>query len=130
LCWCIDALRRIVDRIKDPNLSPATPAAELLGAPASYWLDLRGYDPVIAAQAIRARMLILHGQRDYQVTDVDAARWRAAFSTAPHVTLKLYPGLNHLFAPGTGPSAPAEYQRPGSVAAAVIGDIADWIKAR
>jgi dienelactone hydrolase len=126
----VDSVRRIVDRIKDPNLQPSTPASELLGVPASYWLDLRGYDPVVEARGIRARVLILHGGRDYQVTDVDFQRWQAAFSTVPAVRLKRYPRLNHLFVPGSGPSTPAEYQRPGHVDASVIRDIADWIAPR
>jgi alpha-beta hydrolase superfamily lysophospholipase len=126
----IDAIRRGVDRIKDPSLSASTPPAELLGAPASYWLDLRGYDPVAAAREIRAPMLILHGGRDYQVTAVDFARWRKAFSTVAGATLKVYPGLNHLFVAGSGPSTPVEYRQPGHVAPSVINDIAKWIKTR
>jgi hypothetical protein len=126
----LEAVRRIVARIKDPNLSTTTPASDLLGAPGSYWLDLRGYDPVMAAQEIRRPMLVLQGQRDYQVTMVDFERWRAAFSSAGTATVKLYPALNHLFVTGTGPSSPAEYQRPGRIARTVVADIAAWIKTR
>jgi uncharacterized protein len=126
----VDAIRRAVDKIKDPSLAPTTPADELLGVPASYWLDLRGYDPVAAAQQLHTRMLILHGGRDYQVTRTDFERWRAAFSTTTGVTLKLYPDLNHLFVAGTGTSSPAEYTKPGRVADYVIHDIAAWIKSR
>ena len=96
-------------------------------APASYWLDLRGYDPAAAAKEIRRPMLILQGERDFQVTLEDFARWKAALGSRPDVTFRSYPALNHLFIAGTGPSLPAEYHQPGHVAEEVVRDIAAWI---
>jgi alpha-beta hydrolase superfamily lysophospholipase len=72
-------------------------------------------------------MLILHGERDYQVTMEEFARWKEALGSRADVMLKSYPGLNHLFITGTGPSLPAEYQVPGHVAEDVVRDIAAWI---
>jgi dienelactone hydrolase len=99
------------------------------GAPASYWLDLRGYDPPSEATRVKAPMMILHGERDFQVTANEFARWKAALDSRGNVTLKSYPALNHLFIAGSGPSLPAEYQVPGHVAEEVIRDIAAWIVA-
>jgi alpha-beta hydrolase superfamily lysophospholipase len=96
-----------------------------LGAPAAYWRDLRDHRPAELAATLGKPMLILQGGRDYQVTVADdLARWRAA---VPHAAFRVYPTLNHLFAPGEGPSSPAEYERPGHVDAAVVADIADWL---
>lgn len=57
--------------------------------------------------------------------------WKAALARAPRATFKLYPELFHLFmpssTPGAGLGSPADYERPGHVAAPVIGDIAGWI---
>ena len=100
----------------------------VLGAPASYWLDLRGYNPPEAAKALKQSLLVLHGERDYQVTKVDFEAWKKALAGRPDVTFKSYPGLNHLFIQGEGIAGPAEYQRPGHVAAAVVEDIAAWIR--
>jgi len=97
-------------------------------APASYWLDLRGYDPPSAAKALKLPMLILQGERDYQVPMDEFAKWKAALSDKPNVTFHSYPALNHLFIAGTGKSLPAEYQIAGHVDEAVIRDIADWVK--
>ena len=73
-------------------------------------------------------MLILHGERDYQVTTDGFARWRAADGSRRDVTIRSYPELNHLFIAGTGASSlPAEYQVDGDVAEDVIRDIAGWI---
>jgi alpha-beta hydrolase superfamily lysophospholipase len=101
----------------------------LSGAPASYWLDLRGYDPPAAASRLTAPMLILQGERDYQVTLDEFARWKAALGARRDVTFHSYPSLNHLFITGTGPGSPAEYQTPGHVAEEVIRDVAAWIRA-
>ena len=99
----------------------------LFHAPASYWLDLRGYDPPSAAKALEAPMLILQGERDYQVTMDEFANWKSALGSRPNVTFHSYKTLNHLFIPGTGQSLPADYQVPGHVDEAVIRDIAAWI---
>jgi hypothetical protein len=111
-------------------LTPANAADKksISGAPASYWLDLRGYDPPAAAKSLTQPLLVLQGERDYQVTMVDDfAKWKAALSGKRNVTFHTYPALNHLFLAGTGKSLPAEYSTPGHVAIDVINDIVVWI---
>jgi uncharacterized protein len=127
----IEALAAKARRIDGPDLSPSTPAGELpLGAPASYWLDLRDYDAPALAATLGKPMLILQGGRDYQVTVADdLARWQAALADRPEVKIRVYPELNHLFAPGTEPSGPAEYLPAQHVDEAVIADIASWLGA-
>ncbi len=101
---------------------------KLLGVMPAYWLDLRGYNPAELAKSVRAPMLILQGGRDYQVETADYDNWKAALGGRKDVELRLYPKLNHLFYEGDGPITPLEYtQKHGSVAPAVIGDIAGWI---
>jgi hypothetical protein len=72
-------------------------------------------------------MLILQGERDYQVTMEDFREWEEGLSGQNKVYFKSYPGLNHLFISGTGKSAPYEYAKPGNVAEVVIEDIAEWV---
>jgi dienelactone hydrolase len=100
----------------------------LVGVPASYWLDLKGYDPAAAAKKLGIPMLILQGERDYQVTMADFALWKAALGSSKGVVIKSYPALNHLFVAGEGKSLPAEYSRPGHVAPAVIEEVAKFVK--
>lgn len=107
------------------------PVTGVLGsAPASYLVDLRGYDPPAAAKALRLPMLILQGERDYQVTMDDFAAWRAALGDRPDVRFASYPALNHLFTAGTGKSRPAEYLVEAHVDAQVVADIAAWVRGR
>ena len=123
----IDAVQALANRVKQLNENDAQNAELLFGAPASYWLDLRKYDPVEAVRATQQPLLVLQGERDYQVTMKDFDRWKAALSARTDVHLKSYPGLNHLFFEGKGPANPGEYDVPGHVAEQVITDIAAWI---
>ena len=78
----LEALEREVALVKSPDLKADTPAEDLpLKVPASYWLDLRDYAPAEAAKALKQPMLILQGERDYQVTMDDFRRWRQALGS-------------------------------------------------
>ncbi len=99
-----------------------------LDVPASYWLDLRAYDPLRVAQTIDLPFLLLQGGRDYQVTGEDFELWRSALINRRDVEFILYPDLNHLFSKGEGKSRPEEYGFPAEVDQAVITDIAVWLK--
>jgi fermentation-respiration switch protein FrsA (DUF1100 family) len=120
----------VADAVRALKPEDATSSRMIFNAPPSYWLDLRGYDPPSAATRVKPPLLVLHGERDYQVTMEEFARWKEALGSRPDVTLKSYPTLNHLFIAGTGPSLPAEYQAPGHVAEDVVRDIAAWIGKR
>jgi dienelactone hydrolase len=100
-----------------------------MGIPAGYWLYLNNYHQTEVAAQLKTSMLILQGERDYQVTMVDFGLWKKALVKNADVTFKSYPKLNHLFIEGEGPakSTPSEYEVPSHVAGYVINDIADWI---
>jgi dienelactone hydrolase len=123
------AVTRQAELVDSPGLSPATPAADLpFAVPAPYWLDLRGYDPPAAAAALGKPVLLLQGGRDYQATVAgDLTRWRAGLAGRPDVTIRVYEADNHLFFPGSGPSAPAEYEPPQHLDPAVVADIVSWL---
>jgi fermentation-respiration switch protein FrsA (DUF1100 family) len=74
----------------------------IANAPAAYWLDLHGYDAPQRAKSIVEPLLILQGERDYQVTMKEFARWKDALAGKPNVTFRSYPSLNHLFIAGGG----------------------------
>jgi hypothetical protein len=73
-------------------------------------------------------ILILQGERDYQVPMKDFELWKAGLKNNKGVVMKSYPALNHLFVAGEGKSTSAEYARPGHVAPEVIEDIAAFVK--
>jgi len=123
-----EKLKKKVAKVRDPDLSPKTPKEELpLGVAAAYWLSLRG-DPPAEAKKFTGPILVLQGERDYQVTLDDFRGWKKALDKRRDVTFKSYPDLNHLFMAGKGKSRPEEYQKTGYVAVEVIDDIVAWIK--
>ncbi|MEV6850196.1 alpha/beta hydrolase [Actinoplanes sp. NPDC051411] len=125
----IETVTRQAQAVDSPALSASTPASGLpFGVPASYWLDLRDYDPAAEAAKLGRPMLILQGARDYQVTVADdLSRWQAALAGRSDVTFRVYDADDHLFFSGEGPSTPAGYEPAQHVDPAVIADIAAWI---
>ena len=125
----IKAVEEAAARIKEIENGAAPKAKEMiLGAPATYWVDLKGYDAKLAAQKLKMPIFVAQGGRDYQVTEVDYHAWTKALKNSPRVTAKLYPKLNHLFIAGDGKSVPDEYQIASHVDEAVVHDLAGWIK--
>lgn len=123
----VEALRDGIDAMVAGGPPPGEP---LLGIPDDYWRDLARHDPIAEARALRLPILLLQGERDYQVRpELDFAAWQAALAGQPGATLRRYPGLNHWFIRGEGPANPREYQRRGWFEPAVIDDIARWIHA-
>lgn len=126
----IAAVEEAAKKIESPNLKPSDTVTFLGGnSPASYWLDLRDYHPVETAAQLKIPILILQGGRDYQVTSANFDDWKKALGGRSSAILKLYPDLNHLFIAGSGPSLPAEYNKPGHVSEEVVSDVAAWISA-
>lgn len=97
------------------------------GLTGAYFLDLRRFSPLRAAQAVTQPVLLLEAGRDFLVFHDDLLRWADAFRAAKTVTARTFPLANHAFVNGTGEPTPQEYQRPGRVSSAVIEEIAEWI---
>jgi dienelactone hydrolase len=98
-----------------------------MNLPTPYLADLKGYRPDVEAKSLNTPMLILQGERDYQVTMKDFALWKSALDGRPNVTFHSYPKLNHLFIAGEGKSRPEEYKEQGHVDEQAVADIANWI---
>jgi dienelactone hydrolase len=126
----LEILKVQVARVKSPELSLETPAKDLpLGMSPAYWLDLREYCPAEVAKTLTMPILVLQGERDYQVSPAkDFEIWKDTLKDKANVTLKLFPKLNHLFIAGEGKSTPQEYGVEGHVSKDLIDEIAQWIK--
>jgi uncharacterized protein len=122
----LEGVRTAVKRVKalEPGDADAPP---LLGMPAAYLLDLKGYDPVALAKKDALPILVLQGERDFQSTMKDFNMWKAGLAGSKNVVFHTYPALNHFFVAGEGKSTEAEYRKPGHVAPEVIDDIAKWL---
>ena len=122
----LDQLKAAVARVKSLE-SGDVDAPSLLGLPAVYWLDLKGYDPAAEAKKLAVPILIQYGERDFQVPKVDFDLWKSGLAGRANVTVRSYPTLNHTFVAGTGPSSEKEYEQPGHVAPEVLEDLAKFV---
>jgi len=96
-------------------------------APASYWEDLTAYDPVATARQLEMPILVLQGERDYQVTMKEFELWRSGLQEKEDISFNSYPKLNHIFLEGEGESKPEEYNKPGHIPDYVYADIAAFV---
>lgn len=127
----LDKIKLTVGKIKSLKDTDKNSTELYYGAPAAYYLDLKNYNPPQAAKSLKQPILILQGERDYQVTMTDFQNWKNALGDKDSATFKTYPKLNHLFMPGDGVPSPADYKKNNHVPADVVEDIAFWIlKAR
>lgn len=125
----LDDLQLKIARVKqmpiDMNLKPG----ELpLNIPASYWASLQNYDQVLELQKLEKPVLLLHGERDFQVSMRDFAIWKQALTSKPNVKIKLLPKLNHLMITGESKSTLEEYNQPMHVNKLVIQTLVAWLK--
>lgn len=100
----------------------------LLDAPRSYWEFANAYKPVEVAVKLTLPMLILQGERDYQVTMEDFGLWRFGLLRNKNAFFKSYPKLNHMLQEGSGKSTPFEYESESPVVGYVMDDIASFIR--
>lgn len=97
------------------------------GQPRSYWDFAETYQPVETAAGLTLPILVLQGERDYQVTMEDFALWRTGLLRHKDTFFKSYPELNHLMQEGSGKSTPFEYNQAAHVPAYVMDDIACFV---
>jgi uncharacterized protein len=121
-------------------LAKDSPGTILLGGPAicptaaagcrpAYFLNELRYNEVATARSIPQPLLLLQGDRDYQVTvanDLDV--WLRGLAKRKGVTVVQLTRANHLFIDGAGLPTPLEYAKPGHVDPKVSSTITSWVK--
>jgi dienelactone hydrolase len=123
-------VERIAAEIDNPAaLETDSPGTVLFGvAGPAYFLSALRYNEVATARSIPQPLLLLQGDRDYQVTaanDLDV--WLKGLRGRKGVTVVRFPEADHLFLDGTGPPTPLEYDKAGHVDPKVIATIAAWV---
>jgi dienelactone hydrolase len=120
----VAAAEQAVAQIESPELKPDA-QIRFLGSmtPASYWLDLRGYDPAAELARLKLPVLLLQGTGDRQVPASELTLWTKRLDGRSDVQARLLPGLNHFFAAAD----PLTGSAPVHVDASVVEIIANWI---
>lgn len=116
--------------LQSKEFDPSNPPAEyILGSP-YYWADLRHTYAAAEAASIEGPLLIVQGERDYQVPPDQLELWRQALKGRDDASFLSYPKLNHMLMEGEGQPTPQEYTKPSHVPSYVIEDLVKWVLAR
>ena len=112
---------------------PAGTVVDLFGerSPASYWADLRQFEPGEAAAKLSMPVIVLVAGHDGEVPSDDFEHWRSALAAKKNGALKLYPRLFHLFMPSAATGrgdTDEDWARPSHVLSDVVEEIASWIQ--
>lgn len=125
----INGLYRLADNVRKAGTDEFdTETGVFLQLPVAYWDYLRQYDQVETAAKLQIPILVMQGERDYQVTMKDFEGWKLGLKDKPKVSFYSYPKLNHLYMESEGPASPMDYLRPGQVASYVLDDLANWLE--
>jgi uncharacterized protein len=123
----LEARKTAAAKVKKLDAGDAD-APALFGLSAPYWLDLKGYEPAAEAKKLNIPLLVLQGDRDFQVIPKEYDAWKTGLAGRRDAVFKDFPNLNHYFIAGEGKSTEQEYRKPGGhVAAAVIDEIVRFV---
>lgn len=117
-----------IDKTRLLKLGAIAADSVILGAPASYWVDLNNHDQLATAKKIKNRILVLQGEKDFQVSVRDFEIWKSGLAANKNATFKLYPDLNHLLSVQKEKGNGTQYRLPANVDINLIKDISVWIK--
>ncbi|MFN8650691.1 MAG: alpha/beta fold hydrolase [Gemmatimonadales bacterium] len=127
--------------LTDTSLSADARARALVSADSSVTADSAAagawfqwfyhYDPLPTARKVKQPVLILQGALDRQVSAGQADSLGRAIRSGGNrrVTVKVFPGLNHLFLVAPKDGSPSEYTeiKDAALPASVLDTLADWL---
>lgn len=112
-------------------ITPESDPEEIIhGSPVKVWRALAAIRPVEQVRALSARggrALIMHGDRDYLITEADWEAWQPA-ARLPGVTMRRFAKLNHIMQEGEGKMTFEEYRWTRPVSNELMDTVAAWIK--
>jgi dienelactone hydrolase len=130
--YIVDSVAHLTGPLRDAALAKYAYNTDSVAAATPWWKFFLDYDGVPAAKRVRAPVLVLHGEKDYQVPVAEAEKTASAVRSGGNhdVTVRVFPGTNHLFLPDAGVGFSYEKLPSFVVKPEVMGAIADWLVAR
>lgn len=130
--YMVDSVLRLSGRARQAALAEYARNTDSVASALPWMRFFVDYEGAATAARVRAPVLILHGEKDYQVPVGEAEKIAAAMRAGGNrdVTVRVFPGLNHLFVPYGGPGFSYDRLPSYAVNPAVLGAIADWLSSR
>jgi len=130
--FAVDSMAHLQGQAREMALAQSARATDSVGRSVPWFTFFLDYDPAPTAARVRAPVLILQGENDRQVPKAEAEKLAAAIRGGGNrdVTVRVFPGMNHLFLPDAGVGFSYEKLPSFVVPPAVMGAIADWLSAR
>jgi len=98
------------------------------GTRAYYFKEMEAHPSKYYLESLDKPLFVFQGDRDFQVNpNKDFEGYKSLLANKPNATLRLYPGLNHVFTNSYKTGTMKDYKVPGTVAQEVTDDIAEWI---
>lgn len=130
--YLLESAPQLTPAQRDSILRTAMPTVDSVAA-GSPWLSFfLAHDPLPVARRVRVPVLILHGETDRQVTVAQADELAAALRSEGNrrVTVRVFPGTNHLFlADSSGSWVGYAQLRDHAVRPEVLGALLEWVAA-
>jgi dienelactone hydrolase len=100
------------------------------GTTGYYWKDMAAHPVAGYLENLDKPILVFQGEKDFQVSvEKDFEGFRQILGDRPNATLKVYPGLNHVFTTSAAKGTLKDYAVPGTVDSGLMDDVAAWIHA-
>jgi dienelactone hydrolase len=129
--YIVDSMAHLLGQQRAAALARYAHNTDSVAAVVPWWKFFLEYEGTATAGRVRAPVLILHGEKDYQVPVAEAEKTASAVRAGGNhdVTVRVFSGMNHLFLPDAGVGFSYEKLPSFVVRPEVLGAIADWLAA-
>jgi dienelactone hydrolase len=130
--FVVDSMAHLLGQQRDAALAQSKRATDSVAAALPWMRFFLDYDGAAMAARVTAPVLILHGEKDYQVPVAEAEKTASAIRRGGNrdVTVRTFPATNHLFLGDAGVGFSYEKLPTYDLSPAILGALADWLAAR
>ncbi len=123
----LDSAIALLNETRFKTLGNRKPNSTTIYGPASYILDLNNYNQTETIKKFKGKILILQGEKDFQVSMTDFNLWKTAVKGNEKAKAISFPNLGHPFVLAGKTNTIADYNLPQNVPIQVIETISTWI---
>lgn len=123
----LDSAIGLLNETRFKTLGNRKPNSSTVYGPASYILDLNNYNQTETIKKFKGKILILQGEKDFQVSMTDFNLWKKAVQGNKKAKAVSFPMLGHPFVLAGKTNTVEDYKLPQNVPIQVIETISNWI---